>query len=118
MREPVAAMDYHPFRAHRPDAFPPSAYFTPADQSAFFPALALPDVAPLSEPVTEEQAAADAGLQAALRGQHLQTRPRWSKSLQPEEGLEDNPRVTLDSQSLWSEFYKRGTEMVITKSGR
>lgn len=109
MREPVAAMDYHSFRAHRPDAFPPSAYFTPADQSAFFP--------PLSKPVAE-QAAGDAGLQAALRGQHLQARPRWSESLQPEEGLEDDPRVTLDSQSLWSEFYKRGTEMVITKSGR
>lgn len=117
MREPVAAMDYHPFRAHRPDAFSPSAYFIPADQSAFFPALALPDVSPPSEPVAE-QAAADAGLQAPLLGQHLQTRPRWSESLQPEEELDDNPRVTLDSQSLWSEFYKRGTEMVITKSGR
>lgn len=118
MKEPVAAMDYHPFRAHRPGAFPPSASFTPVDQSAFFPTLALPDVAPLSEPVAEKQATADAGLQAALRGQHLQARQRWSESLQPEEGLEDNPRVTLDSQSLWSEFYKRGTEMVITKSGR
>lgn len=38
--------------------------------------------------------------------------------MEPEEALGDNPRVTLDSQSLWSEFYRRGTEMVITKSGR
>ncbi|CAG01540.1 unnamed protein product, partial [Tetraodon nigroviridis] len=35
-----------------------------------------------------------------------------------EEVLDDEPVVTLDSQSLWSEFHKRGTEMVITKSGR
>lgn len=35
-----------------------------------------------------------------------------------EEGLEDDPKVTLDSKKLWNEFHKMGTEMVITKSGR
>lgn len=104
----------HPFRAHGPDAFHPSAYFNPADPSAFLRPLSLPDVArPLAE-----QAAANAGLRASLRGHHVQGGQRWSKTVEPEEALGDNPRVTLDSQSLWSEFYKRGTEMVITKSGR
>ncbi|XP_075876408.1 T-box transcription factor TBX2b-like isoform X2 [Nelusetta ayraudi] len=104
----------HPFRAHGPDAFHPSAYFNPADPSAFLRPLSLPDVArPLAE-----QAAANAGMRASLRGHHVQGGQRWSKTVEPEEALGDNPRVTLDSQSLWSEFYKRGTEMVITKSGR
>ncbi|XP_077402887.1 T-box transcription factor TBX2b-like isoform X2 [Vanacampus margaritifer] len=30
----------------------------------------------------------------------------------------DDPKVTLESQDLWNEFHKMGTEMVITKSGR
>lgn len=91
---------HHPFRA----------YFNSADPSAFLRPLPLPDVT--------EQAAAAAGLPASLRGNHVQVGQRLSKTVEPEEALGDNPRVTLDSQSLWSEFYKRGTEMVITKSGR
>lgn len=30
----------------------------------------------------------------------------------------DDPKVTLESKELWEQFHKRGTEMVITKSGR
>ncbi|XP_041455869.1 T-box transcription factor TBX3-like isoform X2 [Lytechinus variegatus] len=30
----------------------------------------------------------------------------------------DDPQVTLESKELWEKFHKRGTEMVITKSGR
>ena len=30
----------------------------------------------------------------------------------------DNPKVELDNIELWQEFHKRGTEMVITKTGR
>ncbi len=119
MRDPVdtaAAMAYHPFQAHRPGALPLSAFFTAA-QPSFFHALTFPDVASLSEPLSE-QAASDAGLHAALGRQHQPAHPRSLKSLQPEEGLGDDPNVTLDSKNLWSEFHKRGTEMVITKSGR
>lgn len=110
-------MDYHPLRAHGPGTLPQSPYFAAA-QSSLFPALTLPDVAPISEPVPV-RAAADAGLHAPLFRQHQPMHPGWLKSLQPaEEVLDDNPEVTLDSQTLWSEFHKRGTEMVITKSGR
>lgn len=101
---------HHPFRAQRSGAFHTSAYFNPADPSAFLRPLPLPEV--------PEQVAAAAGLPASLRGHHVQVGQRMSKTVEPEEALGDNPRVTLDSQSLWSEFYKRGTEMVITKSGR
>ena len=30
----------------------------------------------------------------------------------------DDPKVELDNVKLWQEFHKRGTEMVITKTGR
>lgn len=100
---------HHPIRAHRSGAFQPSALFNPADPSAFLRPLDLLD--------TAEQDAA-AGLPASLRGHHVQVGQRLSTTVEPEEALGDNPKVTLDSQSLWSEFYKRGTEMVITKSGR
>ena len=30
----------------------------------------------------------------------------------------DDPQVSLDGSKLWQEFHKRGTEMVITKTGR
>lgn len=118
MRDPVdtAAMDYRQFQDRRPSTLPLSAFFTAA-QSSFAPALTLPDVAPLSESLPG-QAVTDAGLRAALLRQHQPIHPRWLGSPQPEEGLDDDPKVTLDSQNLWSEFHKRGTEMIITKSGR
>ncbi|XP_074528798.1 T-box transcription factor TBX2b-like [Halichoeres trimaculatus] len=120
MRDPVdaaAAMAHHPFQAHRPGALPLSAYFT-ATQQPLFPAMTFPDVASLSEPLAD-QSPCDAGLHAALgRSRQPSVHPRSVKSLQAEEGQEDDPKVTLESQSLWNEFHKRGTEMVITKSGR
>ena len=106
-------MDYHPFQARRPAASP---YF-PGRQPPLFPALTYPDLAPLSEPVAEE-AAREPGLHGAPGPQLQPAQPRWLKSLRPDDAEDDNPQVTLDSQNLWSEFHKRGTEMVITKSGR
>ncbi|XP_041657979.1 T-box transcription factor TBX2b-like [Cheilinus undulatus] len=120
MRDPVdtaAAMAHHPFQAHRPGAVPLSAFYTTTQQS-LFPAMTYPDVASMSEPLPE-QAPSDAGLHAALgRPRQPSVHPQSFKSLQPEEGQDDDPKVTLDSQNLWNEFHKRGTEMVITKSGR
>ncbi|XP_058978330.1 optomotor-blind protein isoform X4 [Musca domestica] len=41
------------------------------------------------------------------------------RALQPEEdGVVDDPKVTLEGKELWEKFHKLGTEMVITKSGR
>ncbi|XP_071317617.1 T-box transcription factor TBX2b-like [Trachinotus anak] len=120
MRDPVdtaLTMTYHPFHGHRPGALPLSA-FLPGAQPSFFPALTLPDVASLSAPLPEQAAGSDAGLHAALRRQHQPVHPGSLKSLQPEDGLDDDPKVTLESKNLWNEFHKMGTEMVITKSGR
>lgn len=35
-----------------------------------------------------------------------------------EDGVQDDPKVTLESKELWMQFHQLGTEMVITKSGR
>ncbi|XP_036676349.2 optomotor-blind protein isoform X1 [Drosophila suzukii] len=41
------------------------------------------------------------------------------RALQPEDdGVVDDPKVTLEGKDLWEKFHKLGTEMVITKSGR
>lgn len=35
-----------------------------------------------------------------------------------DDGIEDDPKVSLESKDLWDRFHSLGTEMVITKSGR
>lgn len=35
-----------------------------------------------------------------------------------DDGVQDDPKVTLEAKELWQQFHLLGTEMVITKSGR
>lgn len=131
MRDPVftgtGAMAYHPFHAHRPADFPVSAFLAAAQPASFFPSLGL-----LPKPLAEHalSGAAEAGLHAALHGHHhhhshpqqqqaaAAAHLRALKSLEPEEEVEDDPKVILEAKELWDQFHKLGTEMVITKSGR
>ncbi|XP_076369494.1 uncharacterized protein LOC143256305 isoform X2 [Tachypleus tridentatus] len=47
---------------------------------------------------------------------HLQPSPQ---DLEPDdEGVQDDPKVTLESKDLWEKFHTFGTEMVVTKTGR
>ncbi|XP_068174415.1 T-box transcription factor TBX2b [Antennarius striatus] len=120
MRDPVftgTAMAYHPFHAHRPTDFPMSAFLAAA-QPSFFPALSLPPGA-LTKPLQDHglAGAAEAGLHPAL-SHHQAAHLRSMKSLEPEEEVDDDPKVTLEAKDLWDQFHKLGTEMVITKSGR
>uniref|UniRef100_A0A3Q2QAR0 T-box transcription factor TBX3-like n=1 Tax=Fundulus heteroclitus TaxID=8078 RepID=A0A3Q2QAR0_FUNHE len=111
------AMAYHPFQVHGADAFPLPAVI-PGAQPSLISALTLPDAASFSDPLLE-RAAADARLRAAAELRGRPVHPRSMKSVgQPEQWLDDDPKVTLESKDLWSEFHKMGTEMVITKSGR
>ncbi|NWI68163.1 TBX2B factor, partial [Todus mexicanus] len=122
MRDPAfpgTAMAYHPFHAPRPADFPMSAFLAAA-QPSFFPALALPPAA-LAKPLAEPglAGAAEAGLHVSALGHHHQAAHlRSLKSLEPDEEVEDDPKVTLEAKELWDQFHKLGTEMVITKSGR
>ncbi|XP_064379207.1 T-box transcription factor TBX2 [Dromaius novaehollandiae] len=122
MRDPAfpgTAMAYHPFHAPRPADFPMSAFLAAA-QPSFFPALALPPAA-LAKPLPDPSlaGAAEAGLHVSALGHpHQAAHLRSLKSLEPEEEVEDDPKVTLEAKELWDQFHKLGTEMVITKSGR
>ncbi|XP_028830317.1 T-box transcription factor TBX3a [Denticeps clupeoides] len=128
MRDPVlqgTSMAYHPFLPHRAPEFAMSAML--GHQPPFFPALALPPGGSLSslpgalgKPIMEQlMGAAESGLHFSSLGHpaaaaHL----RPLKTLEPEEEVEDDPKVHLEAKELWELFHKKGTEMVITKSGR
>ncbi|XP_055942254.1 T-box transcription factor TBX3-like [Argiope bruennichi] len=104
-------MAYHPFLLPpRPSDFsvnsiltPPPHHYLPA---AAFHALPPPPLFP-KPPLTPED----------VLPPHL--RPTM-RGLEPPEddGVKDDPKVTLESKDLWDQFHKLGTEMVITKSGR
>lgn len=70
---------------------------------------------PLATPYTTAE---DVVLASAVAHQlHPAMRPL--RALQPEDdGVIDDPKVTLEGKELWEKFHKLGTEMVITKSGR
>lgn len=49
----------------------------------------------------------------------VQFRPPLLRPVEPEDdGVRDDPKVTLEGMELWEKFYACGTEMVVTKSGR
>ncbi|KAM9306440.1 T-box transcription factor TBX3a isoform 2-T2 [Pholidichthys leucotaenia] len=125
MRDPViqgSSMAYHPFIPHRGPEFAMSAML--GHQPPFFPALALPPSGSLSlpgalgKPIMDQlMGAAETGLHFSSLG-HQAAHLRPVKTLEPEEEVEDDPKVHLEAKELWDLFHKRGTEMVITKSGR
>ncbi|KAM9440368.1 T-box transcription factor TBX3a isoform 2-T2 [Clarias gariepinus] len=127
MRDPViqgTSMAYHPFLPNRGPEFAMSAML--GHQPPFFPALALPPNGSLSlpgalgKPIMEQlMGTADSGLHfSALGHQAAAAHLRPLKTLEPEEEVEDDPKVHLEAKELWELFHKCGTEMVITKSGR
>lgn len=128
MREPVipgTSMAYHPFLPHRAPDFAMSAVL--GHQPPFFPALALPPngaaalslPGALAKPIMDQLVgAADSGMSFSALGHQAAAHLRPLKTLEPEEEVEDDPKVHLEAKELWEQFHKRGTEMVITKSGR
>lgn len=127
MRDPViqgSSMAYHPFIPHRGPELAMSAML--GHQPPFFPALALPHSGSLSLPGALGKPIMDQLMGAAETGLHFSTlghqaaasHLRPLKTLEPEEEVEDDPKVHLEAKELWELFHKKGTEMVITKSGR
>lgn len=63
--------------------------------------------------------AEDVVLAAVAAHNHHPAMVRPLRAIQPEDdGVVDDPKVTLEGKDLWEKFHKLGTEMVITKSGR
>lgn len=116
-------MAYHPFLPHRAPDFAMSAVL--GHQPPFFPALTLPPngaaalslPGALAKPIMDQLVgAAETGIPFSSLGPQAHLRPL--KTMEPEEEVEDDPKVHLEAKELWDQFHKRGTEMVITKSGR
>ncbi|XP_006007893.1 T-box transcription factor TBX3a [Latimeria chalumnae] len=128
MRDPVipgTSMAYHPFLPHRAPDFAMSAML--GHQPPFFPALALPPngaaalslPGALAKPIMDQLVgAAEGGIPFSSLGHQAAAHLRPLKTLEPEEEVDDDPKVNLEAKELWEQFHKRGTEMVITKSGR
>ncbi|XP_014363031.2 optomotor-blind protein isoform X3 [Papilio machaon] len=97
------AVAFHPLLAPRPSDFSVSALLT---------AGALPP-----PPYLPAALAAAAALSAPCP--LLKPPPPPYAPLPPDDdGVLDDPKVTLEGKDLWEKFHKLGTEMVITKSGR
>jgi hypothetical protein len=62
--------------------------------------------------------AEDVVLAAAVVAQQHHPTMRPFRNYPEDDGVEDDPKVTLEGKELWEKFHKLGTEMVITKSGR
>lgn len=64
-------------------------------------------------------AAAASGNSTTSGGGSVSTQSGGRPPFEPEDdGIEDDPKVTLEAKDLWEKFHSLGTEMVITKSGR
>lgn len=113
----TSSMAYHPFLLQRPSDFSVNSLLTQAP--SYLPSLGLSTGTPnpysflpkfpnqFGQPFTTAE--------DVLSHSHL----RPLRSLLPEEdGVVDDPKVTLECKELWEKFHKLGTEMVITKSGR
>ncbi|CAG5877999.1 unnamed protein product [Menidia menidia] len=79
-------MAYHPFPSHRADVLSLSALL-PSNQPTFLPAMTLPDVVLVPDPLPEQPDKAC---------QNRPIHPRSVKNLHPEEWLDEDPNITLE----------------------
>lgn len=73
---------------------------------------------PLGNPYTTAEDVVLAAAVAAHQQQHQHPAMRPLRNYPEDDGVDDDPKVTLEGKELWEKFHKLGTEMVITKSGR
>ncbi|XP_070489983.1 optomotor-blind protein isoform X3 [Chironomus tepperi] len=116
---------------------PPQPYFPAAalaalasnapvgSHSHLYPGALLPKLPPHHPHATlgtpyhnHPYTAEDVVLAAAVVAQQHHPTMRPFRNYPEDDGVEDDPKVTLEGKELWEKFHKLGTEMVITKSGR
>lgn len=127
--QPTPTVPHHP---PQPPYFPAAALAALASNSPagahshLYPGALLPKLphhhphGPLGNPYHNHHhpyTAEDVVLAAAVAAQHHPTM-RPFRNYPEDDGVEDDPKVTLEGKELWEKFHKLGTEMVITKSGR
>ena len=117
-----------------PGSGPPQPYFPAAALAALtggptghhhhlYPGSLLPKLPPhhphAHHPLGTPYTTAEDVVLASVAAHQLHPAMRPLRALQPEDdGVVDDPKVTLEGKDLWEKFHKLGTEMVITKSGR
>lgn len=116
-----------------PHPHQPSSYFQAAALAALaghpqnhphlYPGSLLPKLPPhhphAHHPLGTPYTTAEDVVLASVAAHQLHPAMRPLRALQPEDdGVVDDPKVTLEGKELWEKFHKLGTEMVITKSGR
>ena len=67
---------------------------------------------------TAEDVLASAASAAAAAAAAAHLRPLRTMPAVEDDGVTDDPKVSLESKDLWEKFHGLGIEMVITKSGR
>ncbi|KAL9705028.1 hypothetical protein quinque_008546 [Culex quinquefasciatus] len=87
-----------------------------------YPGALLPKLPPHHphphHPLGAAYTTAEDVVMAAVAAHQHHPAMRPLRALQPEDdGVVDDPKVTLEGKELWEKFHKLGTEMVITKSG-
>ena len=109
-------MAYHPFLLQRQNEVNMSSLLA---QQNYLPGLGLPSPYPfglpkfpgsLMHPYTTAEDVLS--FQGSASGRSMRNAPM------EDDGVTDDPKVTLESKELWEQFHELGTEMVITKSGR
>ncbi|XP_070573081.1 T-box transcription factor TBX2b-like [Ptychodera flava] len=122
MKHPMVqepGMAYTQFLPHRPSDFSVNSILTqPQFFPGFLPTQALPNGTGLATlPMFPKLGDPRCHYAPDLLSVHQPgLRPVRAVENQPDE--DENIQVNLDTKELWEEFHKRGTEMVITKSGR
>ncbi|XP_061511780.1 optomotor-blind protein isoform X4 [Anopheles gambiae] len=91
--------------------------------SHLYPGALLPKLPPhhphAHHPLGTAYTTAEDVVLAAVAAHQHHPAMRPLRAMQPEDdGVVDDPKVTLEGKELWEKFHKLGTEMVITKSGR
>lgn len=123
--QPTPTVPVHPSQPYFPAAaLAALASNAPAGHS-LYPGALLPKLpphhphAPLGNPYhNHPYTAEDVVLAAAVVAQQHHPTMRPFRNYPEDDGVEDDPKVTLEGKELWEKFHKLGTEMVITKSGR
>ncbi|KYB26909.1 optomotor-blind protein isoform X3 [Tribolium castaneum] len=121
----TAASSSNPTSPPAPGFFPSAALAAFGSQASHgcYPGTLIPKIshphphhALSGHPYTTAE---DVVLAAVAAHNHHPGMVRPLRAIQPEEdGVVDDPKVTLEGKDLWEKFHKLGTEMVITKSGR
>lgn len=113
----AAAMAFNPFLLHRPADYSMSSLL--AQQPHYVPGL-LPHHPGLTASILPKLQQTVAARSPFIGDILLPPQPMRSvRSLEPpDDQVQDDPKVELESKDLWEQFHNFGTEMVITKSGR